>query len=383
MANGTTVLSPGTVKVHLTIQNFSNTVTLRVLPLTPGYGVILGDDWACRHHLLVDYGDRSVEHSSARQHCLLLCRKRIRLVPASPAPSSDKGNSDMECNLISGKQAKLFLKQPRLGCRQPYLVLVTACSEDSQQREQPSSRLTTLLNSYADVFEPPTEGLKDDLAPPSVTVEATAVPPNQPAFRLSRAEREELETQVQVMLEKGWIQPSSSPYGAPVLFVPKPDGSMHMCIDYRALNKITIKNKYPLPRIEDLFDNLSGARYFSSLDLASGYHQLRLSSSDIPKIAFNTHFGKFEWKVLPMGLSNAPAVFQSVMNRLFFPHLNKCVCIYLDDILVFSKTEDEHYAHLSQVLAALRQLYSRRKFKNVNFSSLSLNSWDILSQLLA
>jgi hypothetical protein len=117
------------------------------------------------------------------------------------------------------------------------------------------------------------------------------------------------------MLQKGWIQPSSSPYGAPLLFIPRPDGSMNMCIDYRALNKITIKNKYPLPRIEDLLDNLSGARYFPRLDLTSGNYQLRLSSSDIPKTAFNTHFGKFERKVLPMGLSNVPAVFQSVMNR--------------------------------------------------------------------
>jgi hypothetical protein len=193
--------------------------------------------------------------------------------------------------------SKRFLKQPRLGCRQPYLVLVNACSEDSQQREQPSSCLTNLLNSYA------------DLAPPSVTVETTAVPPNIPDVRLSRAKREEFETQVQVMLGKGWIQPSSSPYGAPVLSGLKPDGSMRMCIDYRVLNKITIKNKYHLPRLEDLLDNLSGARYFSSLDLISGYHELRLSSSDIPKTAFNTRFGKFEWKVLHMGLSNAPAVF--------------------------------------------------------------------------
>jgi hypothetical protein len=200
-------------------------------------------------------------------------------------------------------------------CRQPYLVLVTACSEDSQHREQPSSRLTTLLNSYVDVLEPPTQGLQYDLAPPSVTAETAAIPSNRPAFRLSRAECEELETQVQVMLDVGWIQPSSSPYGAPVLFVPKPDDSMRMCIDYRALNKITIKNKFLLPRIEDLLDTLSGANCLSSLDLTSGYHQLRFSNSDISNTAFSTHFGKFEWKVLPMGLSNAaPAVFQSVMN---------------------------------------------------------------------
>jgi AcrR family transcriptional regulator len=228
-------------------------------------------------------------------------------------------------------------------------------------------RLTSILESYSDVFEQKTTGLVDDLAPPSVTLIPDSIPPNRPAFRLSLPERQELESQVTKMLEKGWIQPSRSPYGAPVLFVPKPDGSLRMCIDYRALNKLTLKNKYPLPRIEDLLDNLSGARYFSSLDLTSGYHQLRLPASDIPKTAFNTHFGKFEWRVLPMGLSKAPAVFQSVMNRLFSKYLNKNVLIYLDDILIFSKTEEEHYAHLSQVLAFLRQCGLKAKMSKCDF----------------
>ena len=120
------------------------------------------------------------------------------------------------------------------------------------------------------------------------------MPPNRPPFRLSRVEREEAERQVKELLEPGRIVPSSSPYGAPVLFVPKPDGSMRMCIDYRELNKVTQKNKYPMPRIDDLMDKLGGAKYFSSLDLTSGYHQLGLQASDWPKTTFNTHVGKFE-----------------------------------------------------------------------------------------
>ena len=151
-------------------------------------------------------------------------------------------------------------------------------------------------------------------------------------------ERATVEEHVREQLAKGWIQVSSSEFGAPVLFVPKPDGSLRMCIDYRALNKVTRKNKYPLPRIDDLMDNLSGAKYFSSLDLTSGYHQLVLRESDRPKTAFNTHIGKYEYKVLPKGLSNAPAVFQSATNQIFGGLLNRCVCVYLDDILIFSKT---------------------------------------------
>ena len=154
-------------------------------------------------------------------------------------------------------------------------------------------------------------------------------------FRLSPKEKAEIERQVAEALGNGWIERSSSAYGAPLLFVPKPDGSLRMCIDYRGLNKIIVKNKFPMPRIDDLIDNLVGSKYFSTLDLAAGYHQLKLQQTDVPKTAFNNQFGKFEWQVLPFGLTNAPAVFQHAMNRIFGRHLNKCVCAYLDDILIF------------------------------------------------
>jgi len=132
---------------------------------------------------------------------------------------------------------------------------------------------------------------------------------------------------VKELLEAGRIVPSRSPYGALVLFAPKPDGTMRMCIDYRELNKVTQKDKYPMPSIDDLMDDLGGAKYFSSLDLTSGYHQLGLHASDWPKTAFNPHVEKFEWRVLPFGLTNAPAVFQTVMNGVFGRHLNKFVCV--------------------------------------------------------
>jgi hypothetical protein len=354
MANGSAVISISTVKLHLHIQKYTSAVTLRLLPLVPGFGVVLGDDWAQRHQLLVDYGVSALSQAPS----LLLRSKRLRLLPMS-TPTVASGSSTLECHLISAKQAERLLVKRRSNCKSPFLVLVSDASETlttpNSEASSTDPRLTSFLNSYSDVFEQPTMGLVDVLAPPSVPTVPDVIPPNRPAFRLSLLERQESESQVTKMLEKGWIQPSSSPYGAPVLFVPKPDGSLRMCIDYRALNKITPKNKYPLPRIEDLLDNLSGARYFSSLDLTSVYHHLQLPASDLPKTAFITHFGKFEWRVLPMGLSNAPAVFQSVMNRLFSPYLNKCVFIYLDEILIFSKTAEEHYAHLSQVLSCLRQ----------------------------
>jgi hypothetical protein len=140
-----------------------------------------------------------------------------------------------------------------------------------------------------------------------------------------------------------------------------------MCIDYRALNKVTRKNEFPLPHIDELIDNLSGAKYFPALDLTSGYNQFILASSDVPKTAFNTHIGKYEWKVLPMGLSNAPAVFQAEMNQFFGPNLNKCVCIYLDDILIFSKAEEEHFKHLRLVLDVLNRNDFKAKLSKCDF----------------
>ncbi|GKE88719.1 putative reverse transcriptase domain-containing protein, partial [Tanacetum coccineum] len=153
--------------------------------------------------------------------------------------------------------------------------------------------------------------------------------------------------------EKGFIRPSHSPWGAPVLFVKKKDGSMRMCIDYRELNKLTIKNRYPLPRIDDLLDQLQGACCFSKIDLRSGYHQLRVREEDIPKTAFRTHYGHFEFTVMPFGLTNVPAIFMDLMNRVCKPYLDKRtnnIYGHFDDILIYSKSEEEHEVHLKTIL---------------------------------
>jgi hypothetical protein len=178
---------------------------------------------------------------------------------------------------------------------------------------------------------------------------------------LSPLELAEIKRQLADFLAKGYIEPSSSPYGAPVLFVSKKDGGLRMCIDYRALNKLTVKNRYPLPRIDDLLDQLQGAKVFSSLDLQSGYHQIRISDQDVPKTAFRTPMGHYQFKVLCFGLTNAPATFQSVMNNIFRKYLGKFVLVYIDDILVFSQTPEQHVEHLKLVLRLLRDnhLYAK------------------------
>ncbi|GKB39058.1 putative reverse transcriptase domain-containing protein [Tanacetum coccineum] len=174
-------------------------------------------------------------------------------------------------------------------------------------------------------------------------------------------------TPAQELSDKGFIRPSSSPWGAPVLFVKKKDGSFRMCIDYRELNKLTVKNRYPLPRIDDLFDQLQGSSIYSKIDLRSGYHQLRVREQDIPKTAFRTRYGHYEFQVMPFGLTNAPAVFMDLMNRVCKPYLDKFVIVFIDDILIYSKDKKEHEEHLKAILELLKKEKLYAKFSKCEF----------------
>jgi len=169
-------------------------------------------------------------------------------------------------------------------------------------------------------------------------------------YRMVVNELEELKKQLRELQSKGYICPSSSPWGAPVIFVEKKDGTQRMCVDYTSLNEVTIKNKYPLPRIEDLFDQLKGACVFSKIDLRSCYHQLRIKPSDIPKTAFTTRYGLYEYTVMSFGLTNALAYFMYLRNKVFMEYLDKFVVVFIDDILIYSKTEEDHEEHLRFVL---------------------------------
>jgi hypothetical protein len=151
-----------------------------------------------------------------------------------------------------------------------------------------------------------------------------------------------LKVELDSLLEKELIRPSASPWGSPALFVPKKDGTQRLCVDYRALNAVTIKNKYPLPRIDDLMDQLRQAKFFSKIDLRSGYHQMKIRPEDIYKTAFVTRYRHYEYIVISFSLTNALAYFMNMMNKVFMDELDKCVVVFIDDILVFSKTAEEH-----------------------------------------
>nr|GFC98516.1 retrotransposon protein [Tanacetum cinerariifolium] len=200
----------------------------------------------------------------------------------------------------------------------------------------PSIHDQPIVFEFPDVFPDELPGI-----PPVREVEFNielipgAEPISKAPYRMAPIELKELKDQLQELLEQGFIRPSVSPWGAPVLFVRKKDGSMRLCIDYHELNKITIRNRYPLPRIDNLLDQLQGAMHFSKIDLRSGYHQLRVREQDIDKTAFRTCYSHYEFLVMPFGLTNAPAVF-------FHEFLDKFVIVFIDDILVFSKSKEEH-----------------------------------------
>ena len=169
------------------------------------------------------------------------------------------------------------------------------------------------------------------------------------------SEQKELKSQLQELLDKGFIRPSVSPWGAPVLIVKKKDDTLRMCIDYRQINKVIVKNKYPLPRIENLFDMLKGASVFSMIDLRSRYYLLRVKDVDVLKTAFRNRYGHYEFLVMPFWLTNAPTAFMDLMNRVFRPYLDQFVVVFLGDIIVYSRDEQEHEKHLKIVLQTLRE----------------------------
>ncbi|KAJ6798227.1 uncharacterized protein M6B38_214075 [Iris pallida] len=219
-----------------------------------------------------------------------------------------------------------------------------------------------VVEEFKDVFPEELPGLPPDRAVEfSIDLIPGAAPIAKKIYPMNKEELVELNKQIKELLSKGFIQPSASPWGAPVLFVKKKDSTLRLVIDYRALNEVTIKNKYPLPRIDQLFDQLGEARVFSKIDLRSGNHQVKVKKEDIPKTAFRTRYGHYEFLVMPFGLTNAPAIFMDLMNRIFYQYLDKFVIVFIDDILVYSKSEEEHEKHLRIVLQTLReeQLYAK------------------------
>uniref|UniRef100_A0A2N9EM84 Reverse transcriptase n=1 Tax=Fagus sylvatica TaxID=28930 RepID=A0A2N9EM84_FAGSY len=307
------------------------------------FDVILGMNWLAAYHASVDCFEKEVVFRPPGE---LEFRFKGSRLPSLP-------------HMISALRANRLLRK---GCR-GFLASVV----DLQKKELEIEDIP-VVREFPDVFPEDLPGLPPDREVEfSIDLVPGTAPISKAPYRMAPAELKELKGQLEELLDKGFIRPSASPWGAPVLFVKKKDGSMRLCIDYRELNRVTIKNKYPLPRIDDLFDQLQGAQVFSKIDLRSGYHQLKIKSEDIPKTAFRTRYGHYEFLVMPFGLTNAPAVFMDLMNRVFHEYLDRFVIVFIDDILVYSKSLEEHEDHLRIVLQILRDKKLYAKLKKCEF----------------
>jgi hypothetical protein len=317
---------------------------MRLYPMgMRGFDIVLGMDWL------------------ASNDADILCKKKMVRIPlenGSEALVYGDRRERKSC-LISMIKARRCLGKGCVG----YLAYVLDAKKEKRDVED-----VPIVREYPEVFPDDLTGLPPDRQVEfKIDLVPGAAPVARAPYRLAPAEMKEMMTQLQELLDKGFIRPSSSPWGAPVLFVKKKDGSMRMCIDYRELNKVTVKNKYPLPRIDDLFDQLQGASYFSKIDLRSGYHQLKVKEEDILKTAFRTRYGHYEFLVMPFGLTNAPAAFMDLMNRVCNPFLDKCVIVFIDDILIYSRSREEHEEHLRSVLELLKSEKLYAKFSKCEF----------------
>ena len=375
-------LADGTVRVsHLivdqacvTVKDHAEFIDFSVIGL-PKYEAILGKPWLNRWNPVIDWKKNSLAWQMGNRTITVQGLQQ----PHSPRVVSSLFQRNVTMDLISvQRMRKLAQKEP------VFVIMVRPTNEDSANEEnsfiQAQDQCTVaigedqtktpypeqvqeILNDFTDIFPrdlpaglPPQRDIdhRIDLVP-------GAEPPHRAPYRMSAKGLDELKQQLRDLTEKGYIQPSVSPFGAPVLFVPKKDGGMRMCVDYRALNRVTVHNRYPLPRIDELLDRLRGAQFFTKIDLRSGYHQIRVHPEDVHKTAFRTRYGHFEFLVLPFGLTNAPATFMHLMHSIFREYLDSFIVIFLDDILVYSKGLREHVTHVRQTLAILRkhQLYAK------------------------
>lgn len=307
------------------------------------FDVILGMDWLSRNYAFIDCSQGKVTFQIPGQpeFCIQNCKERGVLATMIPL------------HITSTTSARRALRK---GC-QGFIAYVINTQTKSVKLE-----VIPVVSDFLEVFPEQLPGIPPDR---EIEFEIDLIPGTTPIsktpYMIAPRELRELKVQLQELLDMKFIRPSVSPWGAPVLFVKKKDGSLRLCIDYRELNKVTMRNKYPLPRIDDLFDQLQGAKYFSKIDLRSGYHQLKVKATDVPKTAFRTRYGHYEFLVMPFGLTNAPAAFMDLMNRVFKQFLDKFVIVFIDDILVYSKTKEEHVEHLRVVLQMLKdkKLYAK------------------------
>nr|GEU66992.1 putative reverse transcriptase domain-containing protein [Tanacetum cinerariifolium] len=333
----------------LDFLNYPFNIDLMPVPLG-SFDIIIGMDWLREYHAVFVCDEKIVRVLFGKE-TLIFQGKRNDQVHES------------RLNIISCVKAQKYLSK---GC-DVFLAHITM-KEAKDKSKGKRLEDVPIVRDFPEVFPKDLPGITPAR---QVEFQIDLVPGVAPVarapYRLAPAEMKELANQLQELSDKGFIRPISSPWGTPVLFVKKKDRSFRMCIDYRELNKLTVKNHYPLPRIDDLFYQLQGSSVYSKIDLRSGYHQLIVSEEDIPKTTFRTRYGHYEFQVMPFGLTNAPAVFMDLMNRVCKPYLDTFMIVFIDDILIYSKNKEEHKEHLKLILKLLKKEELYAKFSKCEF----------------
>ncbi|KAG7674693.1 hypothetical protein KSW81_000333 [Nannochloris sp. 'desiccata'] len=350
--------------ISLSISEYRGTHSFVVAPLS-GFDVILGMDWVDQFtDVTFMPKQQQVQLSTADGMELLLYSDKAP-APSFPLCSMATYERDLRLNQVQDVFVVAVQWKTDPLSDSPILDVSIPDHFDEETRtkwKQMKKDLNLVLDDFRDLIlkgylvEMPPDREKDG-GNFTIKLKPGAEPPNQPPRRLGLHLQPELEKQLKDLLARGYIQHSNSEFGAPVLFVKKKDGTWRLCVDYRELNDLTVKLKYPLPRTDDLLDSIEGATVFSSLDAVQGYHQCRVRVDDVPKTAFRTQYGHYEYLVLPFGLTNAPAHFQKYMHHIFREAnlLGVTVLVYLDDILIFSKNLEEHAQHVRAVLEVLHK----------------------------
>ncbi|GJV24176.1 putative reverse transcriptase domain-containing protein [Tanacetum coccineum] len=317
------ILETNIVLRGCTLGLLGHSFDIDLMPVELGsFYVIIGIDWL------------------AKYYAVIVCDKKIICIPYGDEMLIIRGDdydneSKSKLSIISCMKTQKYMQK---GC-QVYLAHVTT-KKAKDKSEEKRLKDVPIVQEFLEVF-----------------------PKDLPRLPPAR----QVEFQIDLVPEKGFIRPSSSPWGAPVLFVKNKYGSFRMCIEYRELNKLTVKNRYLLLRIDDLFNQLQGSRVYSEIDMRSGYHQLRVREEDILKTAFRTRYGYYEFHVMPFGLTNAPTVFMDLMNRVCKPYLDRFVIVFIDDILIYSKSRKEHEGHLKLILKLLKEEELYAKFSKCEF----------------
>jgi hypothetical protein len=320
------------------LQQLSFSTNFYILPLG-GCDMVLGAQWLrTLGPILWDFSKLSMVFTVEKQ--------RYKVMGNRFKPVHEVGIRSMEQVWKKESPGNSLLIQPRW-LSDIDLQVITASPAKPQ--------LHQLLDRFSHLFAEPTTLPPQRSPDHQIAVLPDCAPTNVRPYRYVHIQKDEIEQTVKALLETGLILPSHSPYSSPVLLVRKKDGTWRMCVDYRALNQITVNDKFPIPVIDELLDELHGACYFSKLDLRSGYHQIQVHKVDIAKTAFRTHDGHYKFLVMPFGLTNAPSTFQHLMNEVFHPFLRKFILVFLDDIVVYSPTLETHIQHLETTLLQLQQ----------------------------